>query len=191
MVFKSSNELAPSYVAEKFVTVSQILSQTLRYGKMIWNWYRFAQFIKIVIFARNFGLRSIWIMNIMNIKTANCSLYFGYVWTLILTVIVLLSKRSKPEIVHYDGSMQTFQAFLSARNLYQYLVDWACFGHQRVTVFFENTTFHWTITIVMVYNLMSIITILSSSYLFYLPATLPQIRGLQNQLNVSVWTLVV
>jgi hypothetical protein len=37
MVFKSSNELAPSYVAEKFVTVSQILSQTLRYGKMIWN----------------------------------------------------------------------------------------------------------------------------------------------------------
>jgi hypothetical protein len=43
-------------------------------------------------------------MNIMNIKTANCSLYSGFVWTLILTVIVLLSKRSKPEIVHYDGN---------------------------------------------------------------------------------------
>ena len=40
----------------------------------------------------------------MNIKTANCSLYSGFVWTLILTVIVLLSKRSKPEIVHYDGN---------------------------------------------------------------------------------------
>jgi hypothetical protein len=40
----------------------------------------------------------------MNIKTANCSLYSGFVCTLILTVIVLLSKRSKPEIVHYDGN---------------------------------------------------------------------------------------
>ena len=40
----------------------------------------------------------------MNIKTAKCSLYSGFVWTLILTVIVLLSKRSKPEIVHYDGN---------------------------------------------------------------------------------------
>lgn len=28
------NELAPSYVAEKFVTVSQISSRTSRYGKI-------------------------------------------------------------------------------------------------------------------------------------------------------------
>ena len=33
MVLKSLNELATSYVAEKFVTVSQTSSQTSRYGK--------------------------------------------------------------------------------------------------------------------------------------------------------------
>jgi hypothetical protein len=34
-VFKSLNELAPSYVAEKFVTVSQISSRTSRYGNLV------------------------------------------------------------------------------------------------------------------------------------------------------------
>ena len=53
-------------------------------------------------------------MNIMNIKTANCSLYSGFVWTLILTVIVLLSKRSKPEIVHYDGNANVSNISISS-----------------------------------------------------------------------------
>ncbi len=36
-------------------------------------------------------------------KTSSSSLYKGFAWTLILTVIVLLSRRSKPEVVRYDG----------------------------------------------------------------------------------------
>ena len=36
-------------------------------------------------------------------KTSGSSLYKGFAWTLILTVIVLLSKRSKPEVVRYEG----------------------------------------------------------------------------------------
>ena len=34
MVFKSLDELAPSYVAEKFVTVCQTSSRTSRHGKI-------------------------------------------------------------------------------------------------------------------------------------------------------------